>query len=112
MQGANAWEDPVELHDQQLLYPEHRWLDHIREAEEGVQQQYSINEQWLRRHGSWRGFDVRVRLRAHHTLYMQAPGGSTDSSGSAAPLATRNSRRMLPVLALNEVFMGESVSSR
>ena len=90
LQGTNAWEDPVELHEQQLLYPEHRWLDHIAEDRLATTSRHS-------RPGS---------LRHHGT--SDKSDGTTDHP----PLATQQSRRVLPVLALNEVFMGESVSSR
>ncbi|XP_047496636.1 NAD kinase 2, mitochondrial-like [Penaeus chinensis] len=67
--GENIYRPPVELHDQQLLHPEYRYLD----------------------------MDLQLR-----TLKENTP--STDESGLP--------RRVLPVLALNEVFIGECVSAR
>ncbi|XP_042869338.1 NAD kinase 2, mitochondrial-like isoform X2 [Penaeus japonicus] len=67
--GENIFRPPVELHDQQLLHPEYRYLD----------------------------MDLQLR-----TLKENTP--ATDESGLA--------RRVLPVLALNEVFIGECVSAR
>ncbi|ROT72402.1 hypothetical protein C7M84_009207 [Penaeus vannamei] len=67
--GENIFRPPVELHDQQLLHPEYRYLD----------------------------MDLQLR-----TLKENTP--STDESGLP--------RRVLPVLALNEVFIGECVSAR
>ncbi|XP_076069921.1 NAD kinase 2, mitochondrial isoform X2 [Oratosquilla oratoria] len=63
--GEKIYEPPVELHDQQLLYPEYRYLD----------------------------------LDLQHQ--------STEKCNSSGLL-----RRVLPVLALNEVFIGECVSAR
>lgn len=70
MTGENVYEPPVELHDQQLMYPEYRFMDCLQE---------------------------------------QHPAADT--------VITENGRRnkhsrILPVLALNEVFIGESLSSR
>lgn len=67
MSGKYENDDPIELHDQQLQYPEHRFTEHVQE----------------------------------HELFHK---------GSSMPC--KESRRVLPVLALNEVFMGESLSSR
>ncbi|KAL8600736.1 hypothetical protein ACOMHN_057324 [Nucella lapillus] len=68
MSGQHTNDDAIELHDQQLLFPEHRFVEHIAE-----------NEQ--ERH----------------------PRSTTQNIPPA---------RVLPVLALNEVFIGESLSSR
>ncbi|XP_076462186.1 NAD kinase 2, mitochondrial-like [Babylonia areolata] len=68
MSGQHPNDDPIELHDQQLMFPEHRYLEHIAE-----------NEQ--ERH-------------------------PRPITGNTPP------PRVLPVLALNEVFVGESLSSR
>ncbi|XP_064112115.1 NAD kinase 2, mitochondrial-like isoform X2 [Macrobrachium nipponense] len=67
--GDNIYKPPVELHDQQLLHPEYRYLD----------------------------IDMQLR-----TMEKEVPPCS--ESGLA--------RRVLPVLALNEVFIGECVSAR
>jgi len=64
--GSHAFDSPVELHDQQLIYPEYRFLDCMQED-----------------HGPGRPSGPSNKLS--HTL---------------------------PVLALNEVFVGESLSSR
>ncbi|GAB1608248.1 NAD kinase 2, mitochondrial-like [Argonauta hians] len=66
MSGKYMYDDPVELHDQQLHCHEHRFIEHIKE-----------NEMFHNK--------------------------------SATPQETS---RILPLLALNEVFMGESLSSR
>ncbi|XP_055956075.1 NAD kinase 2, mitochondrial-like isoform X2 [Patella vulgata] len=68
MSGQHDNEEPIELHDQQLKFPEHRFSEHIGENEE-----------------------------------MRYP-----------VIISQNNRRerVLPVLALNEVFIGESLSSR
>ena len=66
MSGHHANDDPVELHDQQLQYLEHRYTEHVNE----------------------------------NVSCKRPPSGKCH-----AP-------RVLPVRALNEVFMGESLSSR
>ena len=68
MSGQHINDDPIELHDQQLMFPEHRFVEHIAENE---QERHPRNI----------------------------------SSNTPPP-------RVLPVLALNEVFVGESLSSR
>ena len=65
-------ENPVELHNQELIYPEYRYVDFLQEK-------------------SVSGGD--------HPLKQETTG-------------TEISERVLPVLALNEVFLGESLSSR
>ncbi|KAL5015988.1 hypothetical protein ScPMuIL_005577 [Solemya velum] len=65
--GIHECDESVELHDQQLLYPEHRFTEHVQELE---------------------------TCRNH----VQVTG--------------EEKRKILPVLALNEVFVGESLSSR
>lgn len=70
MSGKHINDDPIELHDQQLVFPEHRFMEHIAEDEQ-----------------------VRM-LRPQITPKMNFP------------------TRTLPCLALNEVFVGESLSSR
>lgn len=68
--GENVYEAPIELHDQQLMFPEYRFMDCLQE---------------------------------------QHPAAAT-----VVPYNEGRSRqvRILPVLALNEVFIGESLSSR
>ncbi|GAB6026087.1 hypothetical protein CHUAL_012290 [Chamberlinius hualienensis] len=68
--GENVYEDPIELHDQQLMYPEYRFIDCIQE---------------------------------------QHPAASTVTFNNGN---RKKQTRILPVLALNEVFIGESLSSR
>lgn len=68
MAGQHSNDEPVELHNQQLQFPEHRFVEHIAE-----------NEQ------------ERHPVSIHSNVPPQ---------------------RILPVLALNEVFVGESLSSR
>ncbi|KAH9518443.1 NAD kinase 2, mitochondrial [Bulinus truncatus] len=70
MSGSHMNDDPIELHDQQLIFPEHRFTEHIAE-------------------------DEQVRLLKH--------GNSQQRSYP---------QRTLPCLALNECFIGESLSSR
>ena len=70
MSGSHINDDPIELHDQQLIFPEHRFTEHIAEDEQ-----------------------VRVLKPANGEKQMP-------------PV------RKLPCLALNEVFIGESLSSR
>ncbi|BFY99379.1 hypothetical protein BsWGS_02419 [Bradybaena similaris] len=70
LSGRHINDDPVELHNQQLIFPEHRFTEHIAEDEQ-----------------------VRV-LRHDVQEKMDFPS------------------RKLPCLALNEVFIGESLSSR
>lgn len=76
MFGRDASVVPVDLHNQQLLYPEHRFWEHVRESEQ-------IHSD-------------RARL----------------SHGSVADKDDLLQPKVLPVLALNEVFIGESLSSR
>ncbi|KAG1714008.1 NAD kinase 2, mitochondrial [Nymphon striatum] len=70
MQGKNAFDPPIELHDQQLLYPEYRFID----------------------------------------CYNEGPYLSEDSEKAKNTSSVHN--HSLPVRALNEVFIGESLSSR
>ncbi|XP_035826352.1 NAD kinase 2, mitochondrial isoform X2 [Aplysia californica] len=70
MSGTHINDDPIELHDQQLIFPEHRFIEHIAEDEQ-----------------------VRV---------LKPSNGEKETY----PV------RRLPCLALNEVFVGESLSSR
>ena len=70
MFGNHANDMPVDLHNQQMLYPEHRFWEHVRESEQML---------------SSRRFD--------------------DIPDNMPP-------RILPGLALNEVFIGEKLSSR
>ena len=67
LSGENAHDAPVDLHNQQLDFPEHRFFEHVKENEE---------------HSS------------EKELRMLKP------------------TRVLPILALNEVFIGESLSAR
>ena len=66
LSGSHAHDDPVELNDHKLTYPEHRFWEHVKE-----------NEQ--------------VHQAANPEDCV---------------------RRVLPVCALNEVFVGESLSAR
>uniref|UniRef100_A0A915JJX5 NAD(+) kinase n=1 Tax=Romanomermis culicivorax TaxID=13658 RepID=A0A915JJX5_ROMCU len=98
LSGKHAFDDPIELHDQQgenfpligqiLIYPEYRWSEHVREYE-----------------------DVRNRLKTHFKgctpLYGRA---FKRRARSVSP--SQSTKRVLPFLALNEVFIGESLSSR
>ena len=68
MSGLHSNDDPVELHDQQLAFPEHRFMEHVAENEQE---------------------------RQRRNVLLNAPPP-----------------RVLPVLSLNEVFVGESLSSR
>ncbi|XP_064476811.1 NAD kinase 2, mitochondrial-like isoform X2 [Ornithodoros turicata] len=70
LKGEHAFDPPVELHDQQLQYPEYRFLD-------------CWQEQHLRR----------------------------DSTPTPHPTGD-DASRVLPVRSLNEVFVGETLSSR
>ena len=65
--GKHANDDPIELHDQQLRFLEHRFTEHVKE-----------NEQ----------------------------------TSNTADLEEEKPPRVLPILALNEVFIGESLSAR
>ena len=67
MSGKHETPTPVDLHDQELHYPEHRFLEHVREHELHSQQSARLNSQPAKR---------------------------------------------LPILSLNEVFIGESLSAR
>lgn len=68
MSGMHENDEPIELHDQQLQFYEHRFSEHVMESE----------------------------------LYRQNVNVTENAS----------SPRILPVRALNEVFIGESLSSR
>lgn len=63
--GMSTLDSPVNLHDQYLAYPEHRYIEHVKENE-------TINRQ----------------------------------------VAPNSPAQQLPILALNEVFIGESLSAR
>ena len=67
MSGKYEMEEVVDLHQQQVLYPEHRFIEHVQENE------------------------IHRRSNEHK---KEQP------------------RRELSVLALNEVFIGESLSAR
>ncbi|CAG0880502.1 unnamed protein product [Darwinula stevensoni] len=69
--GENVFDQPVELHDQQLLAPEYRFLE-----------------------------DLPEQLQCAKAREMR--------EGRDSP----THHRVLPVLALNEVFIGESLSAR
>ncbi|XP_077499866.1 NAD kinase 2, mitochondrial isoform X1 [Amblyomma americanum] len=74
LKGEHAFDAPVELHDQQLQYPEYRFLDC-----------------WQEQH--------------------RKP--TTEDGGTAPPHSTvADAVHVLPVRSLNEVFVGESLSSR
>lgn len=66
--GEHAFEQPVELHDQQLQYPEYRFLDCVE--------------------------------------------GHPKKNSPKVPKLENKRTHELPVRALNEVFIGESLSSR
>lgn len=68
MSGQHSNDTPIELHDQQLSFPELRFIEHIAERE---QERHPVN-----------------------------------ITSNPPPV------RVLPVFALNEVFIGESLSSR
>ncbi|KAK3585234.1 hypothetical protein CHS0354_006280 [Potamilus streckersoni] len=68
MSGLHDNDEPIELHDQQLQYLEHRYDEHIQEFQ-----------------------------HCHRPIDLSK---------------TTETPRILPVLALNEVFVGESLSSR
>lgn len=70
MSGGHSNDEPIELHDQQLIFPEHRFTEHIAEDEQ-----------------------IRVLKPSNGQSKVFPP-------------------RKLPCLALNEVFVGESLSSR
>lgn len=74
---AKIHEPPVELHTQQLLFPEYRYMDFLSEKS--------------------------VRACDHPLVQHSVP-----QKNGTGGLATRR----LPVLALNDVFVGESLSSR
>lgn len=67
LKGEHAFDPPVELHDQQLRYPEYRFLDCWQEQHRKPQEE------------------------------VCHPGDAV---------------HILPVRSLNEVFLGESLSSR
>ena len=67
MSGKHIDNTPVDLHEQELHYPEHRFLEHVQE----------------------------------HELLCQASNGLKEKPES-----------VLPILALNEVYIGESLSAR
>jgi len=68
--GRDASVVPVDLHKQQMLFPEHRFWEHVGESEQSHQMSSIQNS------------------------------------------VTDFSPKLLPVLALNEVFIGESLSAR
>jgi len=72
IEGENAGDDPVELHNQQLLYPEYRYLE----------------------------------LDCDSFKAIEKPNVELESKLNSNKLST------IPVRALNEVFVGESLSSR
>ncbi len=72
---------PMELHRQQLLYPEYRYVDLVNEP-------------------NCQGND-------QHPLLVEDSNGRNGFSDEVDL-----GKRVLPVLALNEVFVGESLSSR
>ncbi|XP_018020634.1 NAD kinase 2, mitochondrial, partial [Hyalella azteca] len=73
LRGEHIYQAPIELHDQQLLNPEYRYLD------------------------------IDANLKSEHVRHSLSEWGQADPS-----LPTR----VLPVLALNEVFIGECISAR
>ena len=81
-----VWEPPLELHNMRMNYPEYRYVELMNEQTED----------------------------GDHPLKDHSQSKRSGASKSKNP--RRNSadpgRRTLPVLALNEVYMGESLSSR
>ncbi|VDP01995.1 unnamed protein product [Soboliphyme baturini] len=90
--GQNAYDAPMELHDQQLMYPEYRWAEHVREQE-----------------------DARFRS---HVLKPATDCSSLDMSNREEVFLSSEldglvePSNVLPFLALNDVYIGESLSSR
>jgi len=64
----------VNLHDQELMYPEHRFWEHVKENE----------------------------------MFYDQMTDMTNTAQSTSPTPANK----LPILALNEVFIGESLSAR
>lgn len=83
LSGADAHDPPVELHEQQLNFPEHRFADWACEEPGEAASETNLNVP----------HDSPVAYRRN----------SVQASSS---------RRVLPEIALNEVFIGESLSSR
>lgn len=75
LEGENAMDDPIELHNQQLLHPEFRFLE--------------------------------LDTLGHRTTAPHTINAKVAASGEKKTM-----KRILPFRALNEVFVGESISSR
>lgn len=84
VQGKDAFEAPIELHNQQLQYPEYRFIDCINE-------------------------EHKPATPATPTHIDGATGVTDIPPVPAKPPAPV---RILPIKSLNEVFVGESLSSR
>lgn len=69
-----------------LFYPEHRWLEYVKENEDNL---------------------TRKKSRTSKDEL-----GNQDLSQQASNSSGVKTEHLLPHLALNEVFIGESVSSR
>ncbi|KRX40550.1 NAD kinase 2, mitochondrial [Trichinella murrelli] len=80
--GDGAFDEPAQLYDCQMRYPEYRWADHMQEHE-----------------SSRLGTENSVS-----TVYDNHSDCPNDHVGHHA--------RVLPYLALNDIFIGESLSSR
>ncbi|OUC49037.1 hypothetical protein D917_05768 [Trichinella nativa] len=80
--GDAAFDEPAQLYDCQMRYPEYRWADHMQEHE-----------------SSRLGTENSVS-----TVYDNHSDCPNDHVGHHA--------RVLPYLALNDIFIGESLSSR
>ncbi|OQR68661.1 NAD kinase domain-containing protein 1-like, partial [Tropilaelaps mercedesae] len=84
VQGEHAFDPPLELHNQQLQYPEYRFIDCINE-------------------------EHKPGTPATPTQ-IEAGAGTTDIP--PVPAKPSTPVRILPIKSLNEVFIGESLSSR
>ncbi|XP_015792981.1 NAD kinase 2, mitochondrial [Tetranychus urticae] len=89
LEGVNAEDDPIELHNQQLMYPEYRYLE--------------ADEKMMCDHAPGR---VSPCSPPHTSFASQSENVSKCSKNQG------NKIIQLPVRALNECFVGESCSSR
>ena len=83
MSGPHAMADPVELHEQELDFPQHKYAD----------------------------FTVDSDDRSDDSTSKVHPNDATSAIPSQQNTSSTFSR-ILPERALNEVFIGESLSSR
>jgi len=86
--------NPIELHNQQLQYPEYRYFDFLSE------QSVNASDHPL----------TSDRLRSNDVTGNKSHLNASSQIHQNSPSNIRS--RVLPVLALNEVFFGESLSSR